>query len=356
MLRQPIALAALLSWLSCAVLIRAAQRRGFGLDETLGEARKTHHRPTPRSGGIGVIAGIAAGVALACVDGLLPARFALALLGALVPLLASGVWEDLRRHLAPMIRAVAGIVSALLAVALIGVRIDRVDVPLLDTVLLHWPLAGAALSVIALGALPHAVNMIDGFHGLAGVVCAMILGAIAYVASKVGDAQIMTLAVIGDGALLGFLFWNWPRGDIFLGDTGAYGLGFIAALLATLLVQRHPQVSPWFPLLVLLYPSWELLFSVYRRRVRAGVPGMLADSLHLHHLVHRRLHRALHLRAREINASTAPYLWGLAAFSIVPAMLWWNDTGWLAVWCALFAAVYVWSYRSLLRTASADAD
>ncbi len=354
MLRQPIALAALLSWLACAALIVAAQRRGFGLDEPLGEAQKTHRRPTPRSGGIGVMLGIAAGMALACADGLLPARFTWSLLAALVPLLASGVWEDLRRHLAPMIRAAAGIVSALLAVVLLGVGIDRVDVPLLDALLRHWPLAGAALSVLALGALPHAVNMIDGFHGLAGVVCAMILGAIAYVASKVGDAQIMTVAVVGAGALLGFLFWNWPRGEIFLGDTGAYGLGFIAALLATLLVQRHPQVSPWFPLLVLLYPIWELLFSVYRRRVRAGVPGMLADSLHLHHLVHRRLHGALHLRARETNASTAPYLWGLAAFSIVPAMLWWNDTAWLVAWCLLFAAIYVWSYRTLIRSGDAD--
>ena len=352
MIRESIALAALLSWLACVLLIVLGQRWGFGLDETVGEQQKKHRRPTARSGGLAIVAGFAGGAALAAAAGYSTPRFDLQLFAAAAPLLLAGVWEDVRRHLAPLLRAVAGVLSALLAVVVLGASINRLGIPGVDALLRAWPILGAALTVVALGALPHAVNMIDGFHGLAGAVSAMILAAIGYVAFKVGDTQIMVLAGAGVGALIGFLFWNWPRGDIFLGDTGAYFLGFVAALLATLLVHRHPQVSPWFALSVLLYPSWELLFSVYRRRVLRGRPGMLADTLHLHHLVHRRLQRALHLRARperEANAHTAPYLWGLAAFSIAPAVLWWDRGVLLAASCLAFVAVYISSYRALLR-------
>ncbi len=354
MIRQSIALAALLCWLGCLFLIFAAERWHFGLDETLGESQKRHRHPTPRSGGIAIVLGFAGGLWIVHVAGYATGAFCLRLGTALAPLLAAALWEDIRRHLAPRIRAVAGILSAALAVGLTGTTVNRLDILPLDLLLAHWPLLGTLLAVVAIGAMPHAVNMIDGFHGLAGVVSAMILTAIGYVAFKVQDTQIMALAGLGVGALFGFLFWNWPRGEIFLGDTGAYFLGFLAALLSVLLVQRNPAVSPWFALLVLIYPTWELLFSLYRRRMLRGRPGMRADSLHLHHLIYRRLSRALRLdapkrRRTSVNAFTAPYLWSLAAFSIGPAVLWWNSTPVLAACCILFVAGYRWSYRKLLR-------
>ncbi len=353
MIRQGIALAALVSWLGCVGLIFAARRWKFGLDETRGEVQKKHRLPTPRSGGMAIALGFMAGLALVNAIGYSKWRFNLGLGVSLVPLMGAAIWEDLRRHLAPLLRATAGVLSAGLAVALCGASIVRLDIPGIDPLLQHWPALGWILAVIAIGAMPHAVNMIDGFHGLAAVVGAMILSAIGYVAFKVNDPQIMALAGIGVGALMGFLFWNWPRGEIFLGDTGAYCIGFLAALLAVLLVQRHPQISPWFALLVLAYPAWELLFSVYRRRMLRGRPGMRADSLHLHHLIYRRLARALRLGApgharNSLNAYTAPYLWGLAAFSIGPAVLWWNQTSILIGFCALFVVAYGWAYRRLM--------
>ena len=66
----------------------------------------------------------------------------------------------------------------------------------------------------------------------------MILMATAYVANQVGDDTVATLAIMGAGAVLGFFFWNFPGGLIFLGDGGAYFLGFYAAEL------RHPADRP----------------------------------------------------------------------------------------------------------------
>ena len=67
------------------------------------------------------------------------------------------------------------------------------------------------------------------------------------------------------GATAGFLVWNYPRGLIFAGDGGAYLWGVVIAMASVLLVQRHALVSPWFPMLLLIYPVWETLFSIYRK-------------------------------------------------------------------------------------------
>ena len=83
---------------------------------------------------------------------------------------------------------------------------------------------------------------------------------------------------------------NYPRGRIFLGDGGAYLVGLVLAVLSVLLVHRNSGVSPWFPLVLLAYPIWETLFSMYRRKARGHSTGR-ADALHLHSLVYRRVVR-----------------------------------------------------------------
>ena len=73
--------------------------------------------------------------------------------------------------------------------------------------------------------------------------------------------------------MLGFFVWNFPAGLIFLGDGGAYFLGFYLAELAILLLHRNPEVSPMFPLLLCIYPVFETLFSIYRRKCAARPAG-----------------------------------------------------------------------------------
>lgn len=347
------ALAALISWTICALLIVLGRRRGFGLDEIVGK-QKSHRAPVPRTGGVALAVGMIAGMiwlgSLGALHWIQEAMLAI----VLAPLVAAGLVEDVRRHVAPRWRALATLTSAGLAVWLLGATIGRLGFGWADGMLREWPWLGWMLALIAIGALPHAINMIDGYNGLAGMVSFMVFGAIGYVAFKVHDPLLIALSLTAIGALLGFLFWNWPRGDIFLGDTGAYLLGFWMALLAVLLIARNPSVSPWFALLVLIYPVWELLYSLWRRKVVRRRAGTAPDALHLHHLIYWRLTRLVDLEShpdpmQRRNATTSPYLWGVAAFSVGPAMLWWNETELLMFWCLLFVAGYLLAYRLLVQ-------
>jgi UDP-N-acetylmuramyl pentapeptide phosphotransferase/UDP-N-acetylglucosamine-1-phosphate transferase len=208
-------------------------------------------------------------------------------------------------------------------------------------------------AVFAVAGLPHAFNLIDGYNGLAGTVATICCMAIAYVAMQVGDRQIAAVVLVLAGATAGFLLWNYPRGLIFAGDGGAYLWGSVIAVASILLVQRHPQVSPWFPMLLLSYPVLETVFSIYRKLVRGQSPGM-ADALHIHQLIYRRIVREVFHddEARRMlmrNNRTSPYLWSFACFTVVPAALFWRNTWALIACCVAFVVGYVWIYTRIVR-------
>src|SRR5258708_21336903 len=101
--------------------------------------------------------------------------------------------------------------------------------------------------MFAVGGVANSINIIDGYNGLAAGHAVIVLAAMAWVSALVGDdfLFISTLAMIG--ALLGFLAWNYPEGKIFLGDGGAYLLGFWLAENSVLLAVLPPDGSPCLP-------------------------------------------------------------------------------------------------------------
>ena len=243
--------------------------------------------------------------------------------------------------------------SAALAVGLVDAAIRRTDIPGLDWVV-SYTLGAAILTVFVVAGIANAINIIDGFNGLASMCVVMMLVALAYVGFQVDDRLVALMALAGVGAVLGFFILNFPAGLIFLGDGGAYFLGFYLSELAVLLLLRNPEVSPMFPLLLCIYPVFETLFSIYRRKVLRGRPVGMPDGAHLHSLIYRRFLRwaAGERTARELtrrNSMTSPYLWMLCMSSVVPAVLWWDSTPVLALFIALFAFVYITLYWRIVR-------
>lgn len=133
--------------------------------------------------------------------------------------------------------------------------------------------------------LANAYNIIDGFNGLASMVGIITLLAIAYMGFLFFDPTIIYLSLVMAGAILVFFIWNYPRGLIFLGDGGAYLIGFWIAALSILLTCRHQEISPWLALLINGYPILETLFTIYRRRFHQGKGPGQPDCIHFHTLI-----------------------------------------------------------------------
>jgi UDP-N-acetylmuramyl pentapeptide phosphotransferase/UDP-N-acetylglucosamine-1-phosphate transferase len=77
------------------------------------------------------------------------------------------------------------------------------------------------------------------------------------------------------------MFFNYPFGKIFLGDLGAYSLGLVVSMLTIILFGRHPEISPWAAVLILIYPAIEVSFSLLRR-ILGGSSAFDPDMSHLH--------------------------------------------------------------------------
>ncbi len=325
----------------------------FSNDSDFSGPQKFHASAVPRIGGIGIAGGIAAAaVWLSFGD---PAIRHVAALLALcgTPAFAMGLAEDLTKRVSPRWRLLATALSAALAVVWLDATIARTAIVGLDWVV-SFPLGAALLTMFVVSGVANAVNIIDGFNGLSSMCVVLILISVAYVGFQVDDRLVATLALAGVGAVMGFFIWNYPAGLIFLGDGGAYFLGFYVAELAILLLHRHPNVSPMFPLLVCIYPVFETVFSIYRRRFLRSLPPSMPDGIHLHSLIFRRVVRwaAGNRSAKALtrrNSMTSPYLWMLCMMSVVPAVLFWDNTPALTAFLVLFAVSYVLLYWRIVR-------
>jgi len=152
---------------------------------------------------------------------------------------------------------------------------------------------------------------------------------------------------------IGFFVFNWPKGTIFLGDAGAYLLGFWVVELGILLALRNPQISPMSPVVAGLLPLVETLFSMYRRNVIRNHPVNQPDALHLHTLVYRRIlfNPALTYTANQlnaVNAKVALFFWLPAAIFAVLACIFAESTEVQLVLMLIYLAMYNWLYLRLV--------
>ncbi len=346
----------LVSAIAVQVFMRRARRhaRLYAADMP----QRFHKGHVPRLGGAGIMLGmgvawLVAGVGTDVFNVYWPIKAAAIALACMAPAVIGGIVEDVTQRVSVRYRLGLTIGSALLLCWVLGLGVSRTGVEVVDRALIAWPYMAVLFAAIAIGGLPHAFNIIDGYNGLAGTVAVLVCLAISHVALQVGDRQLAAMVICLTGATLGFLIWNYPRGKIFAGDGGAYVWGMVIAVACVSLVQRHPTVSPWFPMLLLIYPVWETMFSIYRKLARGQSPGM-ADALHFHQLIFRRIVRVAFAddEARQLlarNNRTSPYLWLFAAATVVPAVLFWNRTWVLVIFCALFVATYVAAYLMIVR-------
>ncbi len=346
----------LVSALGVQIFMRRARRhaRRYAADMP----QRFHKGHVPRLGGAGILMGmgvawLVAGWGSDPFNVSWPLKTSGLTLLCLAPAVLGGIIEDVTQQVSVRYRLGLTIGCALLVCWVLQIGVYRTGFPYIDGWLQAMPYAATVFAALAIGGLPHAFNIIDGYNGLAGTVAVLVCLAISHVALQVGDRQLAAMVICLVGATLGFLIWNYPRGKIFAGDGGAYVWGMVIAVAAVTLVQRHRVVSPWFPMLLLIYPVWETVFSIYRKVARGQSPGM-ADALHFHQLIFRRIVRVAFAddEARQLlarNNRTSPYLWIFAALTVVPAVLFWNNTLVLMAFCALFIATYVAAYLMIVR-------
>ena len=336
----------LVSSLAALLLSRASTKTSMGMDRSTG-VQKFHVRPTSRLGGVAIVLGVFAGVLIT------QDHQALALALCAVPVFAGGLVEDMTHRVGPTARLVLALVSASASYTWLGIGVHHTDVWPVDQ-LLTLPLAGYFITMLVVAGFTNGVNIIDGFHGLAAGTATIMMTSFLVMALQAGDAFMVQLCGLSIACVLGFLCLNWPRGRIFLGDAGAYLLGFWVVEVGLLLVIRNPGISPMAPVVVGIFPLIETLFSMYRRKFVRNNPVNAPDALHLHTLIYRRLvsspsrHQTEDLKNRA-NSRVAWYFWIPAAGFGAAAVFFKTNTPILLALMLAYLGSYLWLYRRLVR-------
>jgi UDP-N-acetylmuramyl pentapeptide phosphotransferase/UDP-N-acetylglucosamine-1-phosphate transferase len=332
--------------LSAIVLARTTRWHGrFSLDDDSG-VQKWHSAPTSRIGGLAIFFGLLCGT-----FGLSDSQQALfvPILVASLPAFGFGLVEDITKRVSVRARLLATVASGAIACVLTGASVHQTGFEQLDAALAWMPLS-VLFTAVAVGGMANAVNIIDGSNGLASGTVVIALAALGFIAYESGDMELAQLCMLVCAATVGFFLVNFPFGKLFLGDGGAYLLGFLVAWLAVMLAHRNPEVSPWAPLLACAYPIFETLFTIVRRLWARTHPGQ-PDSEHLHSLVAATITERYFLSMSDElrNSSVAPFSWLVAALPALIAATIWPSTKLLmasAAFCFLIYLVCYWYFAS----------
>jgi UDP-N-acetylmuramyl pentapeptide phosphotransferase/UDP-N-acetylglucosamine-1-phosphate transferase len=340
---------AMIGFMSSALtaLLIVVSKRWHGawtLDHVPG-VQKFHKNDVPRIGGLAILVGL---LMIELVDPLvLGASFEHLFVAGTIPFIF-GLAEDLIKRVSVRARLLASVVGAGVFIALSGTYLNHLDIPGFDT-LLAWAPLGIAFTLLAVSGMTNSINIIDGFHGLAAGTVIVILLGFAYVAYGSQDTELLNWCLLLAAVVVGFLVVNYPFGKIFLGDGGAFFLGFLVAQIAIMLPMRNPEVSPWVSLLICAYPVVEVLYSI-ARRMREKRPSGSADDQHLHTLMKVKLirrHFSFFPQASR-NAMVAPFIWMMVAVLIAVACAWSDRQVVLALSFGLFVLAYHLVHRWLL--------
>ena len=315
-------------------LIFAHNKYKFGSDVI--NSRKVHDLSVSRLGGIAVAGSFLISIFLESKLNLFDVYVDLILILFVIFVLI----EDVKGILKPSHRLSAIIVCSFLLVSELDLSISNLGVPILDSFLENLTVS-ILFTTISLSLLANGFNLIDGFNGLTAGFSVMVLTILMTVANEVLDPEIYLLSKILLLSTLGFFILNFPFGKIFLGDAGAYFLGLITGVLALLLAQRTETISYWFVLALFIYPVYELVFSMIRRKFNEKTKTSQADDLHLHHLIYKEVVDCSYFPRKEFcNSTTSIIMILIGGSSVLPAYIWADNPVALFSICIIFMAIY----------------
>ena len=268
------------------------------------EARKLHHRPVPRMGGVAIyLAVIAAAFALG--ERYNFAQFGSILVGA-TGVSFMGLIDD-RWGLRPLIKLLGQTLAGLLLYTS-GIYVG----------IFHHPVLDLITTVLWVGYITNAINFLDNMDGLAGGVSAVVAAFFALMCAFSGQYLVGALSIAVLGACLGFLFYNLNPANVFMGDSGALFLGFILAAIGIKL--RFPDnvtfVTWMVPVLVMGLPIFDttlVIISRLRRRLNpATTPGK-------DHISHRLVAAGLTRREAVLILYIVSFILGMLATFVTQA-------------------------------------
>ena len=239
-------------------------------------------------------------------------------------------------------------ISAGLFIYLLPTNLPEIDFPLLNQIL-SIGFMKELFFIFSILVIINGNNLIDGVNGNLALTNIIQLISVGLLAFMVGDDVIVQLSCLLLLPLIVFTLFNYPFGKIFCGDAGAYFYGFAISASVIYLFGTHDELLSWNAILILIYPSIELLFSFIRKKFFENKSSFTADAKHLHSLIYRYMNKQ---SSKPTNNSMVIFF--LLPFILTPLLTYFIYRDIFAILFSLFLmfALYIIMYMYLLNKLS----
>lgn len=280
--------------------------------------QRAHIGEIPRLGGVIIYTGLFI-YWMFCKQNLVMPFLSCLLISSL-PLLFISIKEDILHNTWASSRLILMTLSCILFFLLYDIpAYPEIEFPILG----KWISNSSMLSMIFFSfcvlVVINGSNLIDGANGLLPITLFMQCLSLLFIAHEANDIVNMTRLIYIILPLVIFTAFNFPAGKIFLGDSGAYFLGFMIGLLTIIIFSEHPDIPTWLAVLILFYPCFELLFSIIRKLLEGKSP-LEPDLNHLHLKMFYTLRSNDAMSPRIANSMVMPSLaliWGMPFILLV---------------------------------------
>ena len=265
-----------------------------------------------------------------------------------IPIIFIGTKEDLLHNTSPKIRLIFMILSASLFIFLLPTKLPDIDFPIVNKIL-SFTFAKEVFFIFSILVVINGNNLIDGVNGNMALTNIVQLCVLAYLAFTVNENELMQISFILLIPLLIFLIFNYPFGKIFSGDAGAYFYGFATGASVVYLFGNNDQLLSWNAVLILIYPSIEVLFSYIRKKYFEIIGPFVPDSKHLHSLIYIYF-------SNKFNLNNSFVLFFLIPFVFAPLYLIFYSYNLFSIisFIAIIFLIYIIMYLSILYLISKD--
>lgn len=206
---------------------------------------------------------------------------------SVIPIILISFKEDLFHNTSPKIRLISMLMSCLIFFNMSSIQLPIIDIPFLGAVINFYPIS-IIFFTFSIMVIMNGMNLIDGVNGLFSFTAIIQLVLIILIALSKNDQLLVNISIIFLLPLIIFLLFNYPLGKLFIGDLGAYFYGFVNSILTIYLFGKYQDLQSWFAVVILFYPSFELLFS-YIRKIKNQISPFDPDNYHLHSLINIKL-------------------------------------------------------------------
>ena len=261
-----------------------------------------------------------------------------------------GLADDLKVNIAPKLRLIIMTAFLIALVLFNDTHIKKTGLDFLDH-LMDIDIFSLIFICLCFLFIVNGSNLIDGFNGLLCIHSLIIFTTLLLINLYFNDSSLTYFLFCIILLNLILLKFNFPKAQIFLGDSGAYLIGALIAVSVIKISNLNPSISPFFFCILLFYLFFEVFFSFFRKIIVAKQSPLLPDNHHLHMSLYKLLLKRNNKKIKA-NYTTSIYINTIYLILISPGIIFMQDGLFCRYYFFFLMIAYTVFYKFLYKKAN----